>query len=75
MKIIKYKIMTKSNCGTEEKPSIVQTFTPVEIRCKEEHLEANEKIAKREAYNSEYTIEDDGIEEITTPTQLDHIES
>lgn len=37
--------------------------------------EANEEIAKKEAYNGEYTIEDDGIEEITTPTQLDRIES
>ena len=37
--------------------------------------EANEEIAKSEAYNGEYTIEDDGIEEITEPTQLDIIEA
>jgi hypothetical protein len=53
----------------------VQTFTPVEIRCKEEHLAANVEIAKKEAYNSEYTIEDDGVEEVVTPTQLDYVES
>lgn len=75
MKIIKYETMTESNCGTEEKPNIVQIFTPIEIRCKEEHLTANIEIAKKEAYNGEYTIEDDGVEEVITPTQLDRIES
>ena len=35
--------------------------------------EANEELAKREAYNGEYTIEDDGIEEI--PTQADKFEA
>lgn len=48
---------------------------PVEIRCKEEHLAVNIEIAKKEAYNYEYTIEDDGIEEVVTPTQLDRVES
>ena len=34
--------------------------------------EANEEIAKREAYNGEYTIEDDGeVEPITTATTDD----
>lgn len=37
--------------------------------------EANEAIAKAEADNGEYTIEDDGVEEDTTPTQLDVIEA
>lgn len=37
--------------------------------------ETNEEIAKREAYNGEYTIEDDGIEEVSEPTQLDKIEA
>ena len=37
--------------------------------------EANEEIAKSEAYNGEYTIEDDGVEEIIAPTQLDIIEA
>lgn len=30
--------------------------------------EANEEIAKAEAYNGEYTIEDDGVEDEATPT-------
>ena len=37
--------------------------------------EANEEIAKREAHNGEYTIEDDGIEETAEPTQIDRIEA
>lgn len=37
--------------------------------------EANEEIAKKEAYNGEYTIEDDGVEIVQEPTQLDRIES
>ena len=36
--------------------------------------EGNEKIAKAEAYNGEYTIEDDGEPE-PAPTQLDRIEA
>lgn len=37
---------------------------------------ANLEIAKKEAYNGEYTIEDDGTPDtIEQPTQLDRIES
>ena len=35
--------------------------------------EANEEIAKKEAYNGQYTVEDDGHEE--QPTQLDRVEA
>ena len=38
--------------------------------------EKNEEIAKREAYNGEYTIEDDGQPDpAETPSQLDVIEA
>ena len=37
--------------------------------------EANEEIAKREAWGGEYTVEDDGIVEDAAPTQLDQIEA
>lgn len=37
--------------------------------------EANEAIAKAEADNGEYTIEDDGVEEDTTPTPFDVLEA
>lgn len=40
------------------------------------YTEANEAIAKSEAYNGEYTIEDDGQPDPSeTPTQLDRIEA
>lgn len=70
MKIIKYQLCTEVNHGTEEHPNIEQVFSGV-VRG---WSEANEKIAKAEAYNGEYTIEDDGKPE-PAPTQLDRIEA
>lgn len=70
MKIIKYQLCTEVNRGTEQEPEIEQIFTAVSLGWSE----ANEKIAKREAYNGEYTIEDDGKPE-PAPTQLDRIEA
>lgn len=70
-KIIKYNHCTRVNHGTEEEPKIVEILSPVTMGWNE----ANEQIAKREAYNGEYTIEDDGIEEVVEPTQLDRIEA
>ena len=72
MKIIKYKFLSAEiNHGTEEEPKIEQIFLNKSMT----YSEANEEIAKREAYNGEYTIEDDGVEEVATPTQLDIIEA
>lgn len=72
MKIIKYKFLScEINHGTEENPDIEQIFLDKSMSWSE----ANEEIAKREAYNGEYTIEDDGTEEDTTPSQLDIIEA
>ena len=56
MKILKYNLCTLVNCGTERKPKWEEVLTPVEM----DWNEANEEIAKREAYNGKYTIEDDG---------------
>ena len=56
MKIIKYQLCTEVNRGTEEQPNIEQVFSGVFLGWSE----ANEEIAKSEAYNGEYTIEDDG---------------
>ena len=50
MKIINYNI-----CTTVEGKNIL---TPVTV----DWSEANEEIAKKEAHNGEYTIEDDGVE-------------
>ena len=64
--------MTESNCGTEEKLNVMKSFTPVAIICKEKYLEANEEIAKREAYEGKYTIEEDGQpESVAEPTADD----
>ena len=70
MKIIKYQLCTEVNRGTEQEPEIEQIFTAVSLGWSE----GNEKIAKAEAYNGEYTIEDDGKPE-PAPTQLDRIEA
>lgn len=59
MKILKYNICTRVNHGTDEKPEIEEILSPVEMGWSE----SNEEIAKKEAYNGEYTIEDDGLPE------------
>ena len=56
MKILKYNLCTIINHGTEEEPKIEAILSPVTMGWNE----ANEEIAKKEAYNGEYTIEDDG---------------
>ena len=56
MKIIKYQLCTEINRGTEAEPKIEQVVYAATMRWSE----TNEKIAKAEAYNGEYTIEDDG---------------
>lgn len=65
MKIIKYQLMTEINQGTEEYPDIVQSFSDKEM----DWSESNEETAKREAYNGEYTIEDDGRPEPPPTTE------
>lgn len=70
MKVIKYQLCTEVNHGTEDNPNIEQVFSAVTLGWSE----ANEKIAKAEAYNGEYTIEDDGKPE-PAPTQIDRIEA
>lgn len=54
MKVLKYRLMTEVNHGTDEQPDIQQIFSGVSLGWSE----ANEELAKREAYNGEYTIEE-----------------
>lgn len=61
MKIIKYKLCTRVNNGTEENPEWVDILNDKEIRCTADKLEANEEIAQREAYNGEYTIVEEEV--------------
>ena len=56
MKNIKYDFCTKVNHGTEAEPQWEDVLSPVTMTWSE----TNEEIAKREAYNGEYTVEDDG---------------
>lgn len=70
MKIIKYQLCTEVNHGTDAKPDIQQVFSAVTLGWSA----ANEKIAKAEAYNGEYTVEDNGEPE-PAPTQIDRIEA
>lgn len=71
MKIIKYQLCNRVNHGTEETPEWKDILYPVEIRCTADNLSANEAIAKAEAYNGEYTIEDDGQPEPDTTSTDD----
>lgn len=67
MKIIEYKFLScEVNHGTEEEPNIEQVFLDKSIP----YSEANEEIAKREAYG-EPTIGDDGQPEPMTPVSED----
>ena len=69
MKVIKYQLMKEVNHGTEEQPDIHQIFSDVSMGWNE----ANEELAKREAYNGEYTIEDDGEPEPTHEPTTDDV--
>lgn len=69
MKIIKYQLYTEVNHGTEDEPNIEQVFSAVALGWSE----ANEKIAKAEAYNGDYTIEDDGRPEPVIPPTNDEL--
>lgn len=72
MKIIKHKLCTKVNHGTEEEPVWQEILSDVEMGWNE----VNEEIAKREAYNGEYTIEDDGQPEpVVLPTAEERLEA
>lgn len=68
MKVIKYNICTNVNHGTEEEPPIEEILCPVIMGWNE----INEEIAKKEAHNGEYTIEDDGQPE-AQPTDAERI--
>lgn len=61
MKIIRYKFLSE------------EILIDKEFRCSADNLEANEAIAKREAYNGDYTIEDDGQPEPETDVSTDDV--
>jgi hypothetical protein len=63
VKILKYNLCAKVKRGTEEAPIWEEILSPVEMGWNE----ANEEIAKREAYKGEYIIEEDGQTEPEAP--------
>lgn len=68
MKVIKYQYLSaKINNGTEENPDYELFFIGKTIPCTAE----GEALAKVEAYNGEYIIEDDGRPEPDTATTED----
>ena len=72
MKVIKYNLYARVNHGTDESPNIEEILTPVTMGWSE----ANEEIARREAYNGEYTIEDDGQPDpADEPTDKERLEA
>lgn len=68
MRILKYNLCTRVNFGTEAKPQWEEVLSAVEMGWNE----SNEEIAKREAYNGEYIVEEIFQEE-TEPTQEERI--
>ena len=73
MKMLKYKILVAVNHGTEEKPEWAESI----ISKEGSYSEKNEAMAKAEAYNGEYSGEDDGEEEPgpTTEERIAVVES
>lgn len=68
MKIIRYKIADEINIGTLEKPNIVIDVHEVTAPWSETYAAT----ARKESYNGEITIEDDGQPE-PEPTELEKL--
>ena len=69
MKVIKYNLCTIANRGKEEEPKLEEILTPVTMSWNV----ANEEIAKHEAHNGEYSIEDDGQPEAEPTVTADDV--
>lgn len=67
MKVIKYQVLDRYNIGTDENPDWKEGLG----ECVMGYNEANLKLAEQDAYNGEYTIEDDGQPEPEIPTEDD----
>ena len=66
MKIIRYKFLSAK---TETEENLIDKV----FRCSDSGLSANEEIARREAYNGEYTVEDDGQREPQAEASTDEV--
>ena len=69
MKLIKYRVMSEVNRGTDAEPQIEQVISGDRwLTFSDKNLE----IVKATAYNGEYTIEDDGRPE-PPPTEQEQL--
>ena len=68
MKFIKYKTVTYINRGTEDAPILEERLMDT-VRT---YSKADVEVASSEAYNGEYTIEDDGQPE-PEPTEQEQL--
>ena len=68
MKIIRYCVLEEVNLGTDEKPEIVQKLRPKSAPWSID----NEEAVKKDAYNGEYEIIDDGEPE-PEPTEQEQL--
>lgn len=59
MKIIKYNLCTIVDTGNPNEYQSEKKLIKKIIVCSEDNLENNIKIAENEAYNGEYTVEDE----------------
>lgn len=67
-KVLKYRFLScEVNHGTEEEPNIEQIILDKRMPWSE----TNEAIVKQEAYNGEYTVEDNGEPDPEVPTNDD----
>lgn len=71
MRIIKYKKVNRTKVGAESDSK----YHEYELEKQIPWSEANEEFAKAEAYNGEYEIYDDGVEDIQEPTKEDKFEA
>ena len=69
MKRLKYQLNNPVNKGTEKNPQWEENLFEKSM----DYSASNEEIAKKEAYNGEYTIEDDGQPEPTAEPTTDEI--
>ena len=71
MKVLKYRLMTEVNHGTEEKPILVQSINDCEIWCGDSNFESNYTAAQRKAYGK-VTVEDI-LDPETEPTEQEQL--
>lgn len=71
MKIIKYKVLGYTSVFDHETEEVERKECFAEFV--RDYSEANEEIAKKEAYNGEYTIEDDGQPDSVVEPSTDEI--